>query len=120
MNQTVIKIKDLSKRYRLGIISSGSFISDLNSAFFRLLGYTDPNKKINLYNDKNKTNKLALSNINLKITKGEILGIIEANGAGKSTLLKIISRITSPSSGTIKIRGRVASLLEIERDFILN
>ncbi len=117
MSQTVIKIKGLSKRYRLGIISSGSFISDLNSAFFRLLGYTDPNKKVNLYGDENKKNKLALSNINLKITKGEILGIIGSNGAGKSTLLKIISRITSPSSGTVKIRGKVASLLEIGTGF---
>ena len=117
MSQTVIKIKGLSKRYQLGIISSGSFISDLNSAFFRLLGYNDPNKKINLYDDENKTNKLALSNINLKITKGEILGIIGSNGAGKSTLLKIISRITSPSSGTVKIRGKVASLLEIGTGF---
>ena len=68
MSQTIIKIKALSKRYQMGIISSGSFISDLNSAFFRLLGYTDPNKKINLYDDDDKTSKLALSNINLKIT----------------------------------------------------
>ncbi len=117
MSETVIKISNLSKVYKLGTISSGSFASDMKSKIYQYLNYEDPNSKIDDKDDKYKGQKVALSKINLNIEKGEILGIIGKNGAGKSTLLKILSKITAPSAGEIKIKGRIASLLEIGTGF---
>ena len=117
MNETVIEVKNLSKKYRLGVISSGSFAVDLTSKINQYLGLKDPNSKIDEEIGSVKKEKVALSNLNLNVKKGEILGIIGKNGAGKSTFLKIISRITAPSSGEIKVKGRIASLLEIGTGF---
>ena len=117
MSESVIKISNLSKIYKLGTISSGSFVSDMTSKFYRYFNYDDPNSKINDEDKKNEGEKVALSKIDLNVKRGEILGIIGKNGAGKSTLLKILSRITAPTNGEIKIKGRVASLLEIGTGF---
>ncbi|HAY33195.1 MAG TPA: ABC transporter ATP-binding protein [Ignavibacteria bacterium] len=118
---TVIKVEDISKLYRLGIISSKSIVQDLNRFIARITKKEDPLSKIGEINDRTsgvKTDYVwALKNINFEVKDGEILGIIGKNGAGKSTLLKILSRVTSPTKGIIKIKGRVASLLEVGTGF---
>ena len=121
MNDIVINIKQLGKQYQLGAISTGSLNQDLASAWARFKGLEDPNSKISLTNELSINDGAqsiwALKNINLQVTKGEILGVIGKNGAGKSTLLKILSRITSPTEGEIKIKGRLGSLLEVGTGF---
>jgi lipopolysaccharide transport system ATP-binding protein len=121
MSKIAIDVADLSKAYDLGTISSGTLSRDLSSAWARFRGKDDPNSRITADNDLNTVNGVgrvwALRDINLKVNQGEVLGIIGKNGAGKSTLLKILSRITSPTNGNAKIRGRIASLLEIGTGF---
>tara|TARA_B110000438_G_scaffold144373_1_gene139091 strand:- start:2582 stop:3892 length:1311 start_codon:yes stop_codon:yes gene_type:complete len=121
MNEIVIKIKDLSKYYNLGSISSGTLNEDLALFWSKFRGKDQPKSLVTEKNDLKKVTKSkkvwALNKINLEVAKGEILGIIGNNGAGKSTLLKILSRITSPSKGSIKLKGRVASLLEVGTGF---
>ena len=119
MSKTVIKIENLSKIYRLGEIGTGTLNHDLNR-FVRMnmLRQDDPYAKVGHVNDRTlKAEKgeliAALSDINLEVKQGEVLGIIGKNGAGKSTLLKLLSRVTSPTTGTIKVKGRLASLLEV-------
>ena len=118
---TVIQIDNLSKLYRLGTIGSGTFQNDLIRWWAKIRKLDDPLQKVGERNIQNKTGNSdliwALKDINLDVSKGDILGIIGKNGAGKSTLLKILSRITSPTTGSIKIKGRVASLLEIGTGF---
>jgi homopolymeric O-antigen transport system ATP-binding protein len=117
MNDVVISIENLSKRYRLGEVGTGTLSHDLNRWWASIRGKEDPNLKIGVDNNtltnKSSDQILALRNVNLEIERGEILGIIGKNGAGKSTLLKLISRITSPTSGRIRVKGRIASLLEV-------
>ena len=117
MSDTVIKVENLSKIYRLGQFGTGSVSHDLNKWWSNLLGKEDPYSKVSQINDRTKKSKsdyvFALKNINFELNKGDILGVIGKNGAGKSTLLKLISRITSPTTGSIKAKGRIASLLEI-------
>jgi len=114
---TVIQIDNLSKIYDLGLVGTGTLSKDLNRTWAKLTGKPDPYAKIAELNDRTKKSQsntvYALKNINFSVEQGEILGIIGRNGAGKSTLLKILSEITSPSSGSIKIKGRIASLLEV-------
>ncbi len=123
MTKTVIKIENLSKIYRLGEIGTGTLSHDLNRWFkMNLLGQDDPYAKIGNLNDRTaKAQKgelvSALRDINLEVHQGEVLGIIGKNGAGKSTLLKLLSRVTSPTAGTIKVKGRLASLLEVGTGF---
>ena len=121
MSKIAIDVANLSKAYDLGTISSGTLSRDLSSAWARFWDQEDPNSRITGDNDLNTVNGVervwALKDINLKVNQGEILGIIGKNGAGKSTLLKILSRITSPTNGNAKIRGRIASLLEIGTGF---
>ena len=118
---TVIQIDNLSKLYRLGTIGSGTFQNDLIRWWAKIRKLDDPLQKVGERNIQNKTGNSdliwALKDINLDVSKGDILGIIGKNGAGKSTLLKILSRITSPTTGSVKIKGRVASLLEIGTGF---
>jgi lipopolysaccharide transport system ATP-binding protein len=123
MAKTVIKIENLSKIYRLGEIGTGTLSHDLNRWWkMNVMRKEDPFAKVGQVNDRTAKAKkgelvAALSNINLEVKQGEILGIIGRNGAGKSTLLKILSRVTSPTTGTIKTLGRMASLLEVGTGF---
>lgn len=112
-----LEVKDVSKLYRLGQIGTGTLSHDLNRWWHNLRGKEDPYLKIGEENDRASTQSAdfvyALKDINFSVSPGEVLGIIGKNGAGKSTLLKIISKITSPSSGSIIANGRMASLLEV-------
>ena len=116
MQDTVIKIENLKKQYRLGLIGSGTLTQDLQSWWATRRGKEDPNKKLD---EKISDVKdfWALNGINLDIKSGETLGIIGANGAGKSTLLKILSRVTAPTEGEVKIKGRISSMLEVGTGF---
>jgi len=119
---TVISIENLWKEYRLGVISHGTLIHDLQSWWARVHGKEDPNTKIApLLKGQEKQIEgdrfWALRDINLEVREGEVLGIIGKNGAGKSTLLKILSRVTAPTRGCIKVKGRIASLLEVGTGF---
>ena len=116
MQDTVIKITNMKKRYRLGLIGSGTLSEDLQSWWARKRGKEDPNLKIGeLQVDRKEF--WALNGVNLEVKKGETLGIIGANGAGKSTLLKILSRVTAPTEGDVKIKGRISSMLEVGTGF---
>jgi len=122
MARTVIKIENLSKLYRLGEVGTGTISHDLNRFFARVRGKEDPFAKIGQTNDRTKNAKKgehvwAVKDVNLEIKEGEVLGIIGKNGAGKSTLLKLLSRITAPTTGSYKIKGRMASLLEVGTGF---
>ncbi|MEJ6685943.1 MAG: ABC transporter ATP-binding protein, partial [Crocinitomicaceae bacterium] len=113
----VIKIENLSKIYDLGLVGTGTLSKDLNRTWAKLRGKPDPYATLIELNDRTKKSSAnmvyALKDINFSVEQGEVLGIIGKNGAGKSTLLKILSQITSPSTGSIKMKGRVASLLEV-------
>lgn len=117
---TALKIEHLWKRYRLGVIGHGYLFRDLRSWWARVRGQEDPNRSISFSSEGSLSAKeqiWALQDISLEVKQGEVLGIIGRNGAGKSTLLKIISRVTTPTRGEIKIRGRVVSLLEVGTGF---
>ena len=118
MSNTVIQIENLSKKYQLGIINSGRLFKDIQTWIALKRGKEDPHSKIG-QNKYNNTEDCfwALKDINLEIKQGDRVGIIGKNGAGKSTLLKILSRITAPTEGTAKIKGKVASLLEVGTGF---
>lgn len=117
-----IKVENLSKLYRLGEIGTGTLSRDIERWFkMSVLGQEDPFLKIGQTNDRTITGSsdviYSLQNINFEVEQGETVGIIGRNGAGKSTLLKVLSRITSPSTGFIRVKGRVASLLEVGTGF---
>lgn len=117
MAKTVIRIENISKMYKLGTINNGMFFRDLQSWWARKRGKEDPHSKIGS-DSRNSSNIFwALKNVNFEIHAGERVGIMGKNGAGKSTLLKILSRITTPTSGEIKIRGNISSLLEVGTGF---
>ncbi len=117
-----IKIENLSKLYKLGSVNSGSLSMDLQRWYTtKILKNEDPYLKLGEENDRKiKSNSgivYSLRDINLEIEQGSSLAIIGRNGAGKSTLLKVLSRITSPTTGSIKVKGRIASLLEVGTGF---
>lgn len=113
----VLKVENLSKLYRLGEVGTGTISHDLNRWWARMRGKEDPYSLVGQTNDRSQKAESdyvwALKDINFEVEQGEILGIIGRNGAGKSTLLKILSQITSPTTGEIKTKGRIASLLEV-------
>ena len=113
----VIQVTGLKKQYRLGQIGGGTLTNDLQSWWARVRGKEDPNTVIGTDARLFGKTFMALNGVDLTVYQGEALGIIGRNGAGKSTLLKILSRITAPTEGEIKLRGRVASMLEVGTGF---
>lgn len=121
MGDVIIKVENLSKQYRLGTINYGVLYRDLQSWWAKLRGREDPNSLVinSAHGRQAESGDLfwALKDISFDIRQAEIVGIIGRNGAGKSTLLKILSRVTAPTKGEVKIKGRVASLLEVGTGF---
>ena len=117
----ILKAENISKQYRLGLVGTGSLKHDANRWWHNIRGKEDPYLKIGAVNDRSAKARQeyvwALKDVNFDVKQGEVLGIIGKNGAGKSTLLKILSRVTSPTTGSIKTRGRIASLLEVGTGF---
>ncbi len=117
-----IEFDHVGKQYRLGLVSTGTFSHDLNRWWTMNVRHKDdPNLKIGETNDRSKKGDShyvwALKDINFNIEQGDVVGIIGKNGAGKSTLLKLLSRVTNPTVGEIRSRGRIASLLEVGTGF---
>lgn len=116
---TVISVENLSKTYRLGQIGTGTFTNDLKLWWAKMRRKPNPLLRIGETDHGNRDGEelWALRDVSFTVEQGEVLGIIGRNGAGKSTLLKILSRVTAPTSGRIRVKGRVASLLEVGTGF---
>lgn len=115
----VIEVENLSKLYRLGSIGGATLREDLGRWWARRRGRPDPYARVDSHPaaDPGDADFWALREVSFQVHEGEVLGVIGRNGAGKSTLLKILSRITTPTTGRALIRGRVGSLLEVGTGF---
>ena len=117
MAERLLEIDHVSKQYRLGMIGGGMLYRDINSWIARKLGKEDPNRKIGVNGSRDGETFFALEDVSFNVDRGDALALVGRNGAGKSTMLKLISRITAPTTGEIRIHGRVASLLEVGTGF---
>lgn len=117
----VLDVENVSKQYRLGEVGTGTLQHDIKRWWANVRGKEDPFLKIGESNDRTQKGESdyvwALKDIDFQIEQGQAVGIIGRNGAGKSTLLKLLSRVTKPTTGSIKYKGRIASLLEVGTGF---
>ena len=119
---TAIEFDHVGKQYRLGLVSTRTLSHDLNRWWqTSIMKREDPYLKIGETNDRSIIGTSdyvwALKDIDFKVEQGDVVGIIGKNGAGKSTLLKLLSKVTGPTVGTIRARGRIGALLEVGTGF---